>query len=53
MVGNTAKGRISERVFQENNTPNFPKNENFLPSDTHMYVVHQGVSRKIWSALIS
>ena len=31
-VGNKAKGRISKRMFQENSTPNFPKNEHFLSS---------------------
>ena len=35
IVGNKAKGRISKRVFQENKTPNFPKNKHFLPPDTH------------------
>ena len=29
-VGNKVNGRISKRVFQENKTPNFPKNEYFL-----------------------
>ena len=29
-VGNKAKWRVSKRVFQENSTPNFPKNDNFF-----------------------
>ena len=33
------KGRILKRVFfREQSTPNFPKNDYFLPPDTHMYV---------------
>ena len=31
---NSVKGRIWKRLFQES-TPNFPKNEHFLPPDTH------------------
>ena len=42
-VSNKAKGRISKRVFQENSTSNFRKNEHFIPRDTHTYVcVSQG-----------
>ena len=36
-VGNKAKGRILKRVFQEKKTSSFPKNEHFLPPDTHTY----------------
>ena len=39
-VGNKAKGQISKRVFQEKSTPNFPKNEHFLPLDTHTLKGH-------------
>ena len=36
LVGNKAKERISKRVFQENKARQiFPKNEHFLPPDTH------------------
>ena len=38
LVGNKAKGRISEWVFQENSTSDFSKNEHFLHLDTHTYV---------------
>ena len=41
VVGNKPKGRISKWVFQENSTPNFPKNEHFLPSNTN-YVGEEG-----------
>ena len=34
--------RISKRVLQENKTSNFPKNEHFLPPDTHSYVCVSG-----------
>ena len=37
-VGNKAKGRISRKQ----STPNFPKNEHFLPPDTHKYVCVAG-----------
>ena len=38
-VGNKAKRLISKRVFQENkSTPNFPKNEPFLPPGTQTCV---------------
>ena len=38
-VGNKAKGQISKWVLQEKqSTTNFPKNEHFVPSNTHMYV---------------
>ena len=37
VVGNKRKGRISKRMFQKKkqSMPNFPKNEHFLPADTH------------------
>ena len=34
IVGNKAKGR---KVTRKQSTPNFPKNEHFLPSDTHTW----------------
>ena len=40
IVGNKAKGRISERVFQENKARQiFQKTNVFLPPDTHTYVL--------------
>ena len=33
---------MSKRVLQENKAPNFPKNEHFLPSDTHTEVCVSG-----------
>ena len=38
LVGNKPKRRISKRVFQEQSTPNFPKNEHFVPFDTYVCV---------------
>ena len=35
IADNKAKGRISKRVFQES-TPNFLKNKNYLPPETHV-----------------
>ena len=38
-VGNKAKWRILKRLsLRKQSTPNFPKNEHFLPPDTHTYV---------------
>ena len=37
IVGNKAKGRISTRVFQENKSRQFSKNEHFLPPDTENF----------------
>ena len=49
-VGNKAKGRISKRVFQENkSTPNFPKNEHFLPLIRTRTCAYQRV-RNVWCA---
>ena len=42
-VGNKAQGRISKRVFQENKTPNFPKNKHFLPLICTRTCDYQGV----------
>ena len=47
-VGKKVKGWISKQVLRKQSSPNFPKNEYFLPPDTHTYVF-----RKIWSALFS
>ena len=39
IVVTKAKGRISKRMLQEKqSTPNFQKNEHFLPPDTHMRI---------------
>ena len=32
-------------VSRKQSTPNFPKNEHFLPPDTHMYVCVSGVNK--------
>ena len=37
-----AKGRISKQVTRIQSMPNFPKNEHFLPPDTHTYVCVSG-----------
>ena len=38
-IGNKAKGRnLKTGVSRKEGTPNFAKNEHFLPSDTHPYV---------------
>ena len=34
--------QISKRVLQENKAHHFPKNEHFLPSDTHTYICVSG-----------
>ena len=45
-VGNEAKGRISKRVFQENKaSPNFPKKEHLLPTDTDTDVCVSGTKK--------
>ena len=44
-VDNKAKGRISKWVLQEKSTPNFPKNEHFLLSDTHTFQCVSGVKK--------
>ena len=39
IVGNKAKGRISKRVFQENNARQiFRKNEHFLPPQFYIFL---------------
>ena len=46
LVGNKPKRRILKRVFQgKQSTPSFPKNEHFLPSDTHTYVCGSGTKK--------
>ena len=39
------KANLKTGVSRKQNTPNFPKNEHFLPSDTHMYVCVSGVKK--------
>ena len=39
LVGNkTKRVNLKTGVARKQSTPNFPKNEHFLPPDTHMYV---------------
>ena len=38
LFDNKTNGRISKWVLQKKSTPNFPKNEHFLPLDTHTCV---------------
>ena len=42
VVGNKAKGRIKTGVSRKQTRSNFPKNERFLPPDTHTYVCVSG-----------
>ena len=57
--GNKAKMmNLKTGVSRKQSTPNFPKNEHFLPPDTHMYVWVSGSKKcwfflKIWRALFS
>ena len=41
-VGNKAKVRISKHVSRNKSTPNFPKNDHFLPPDRQTYVCVSG-----------
>ena len=41
-VDDKAKRRISKQVTRKQSTPNVPKNEHFLPHDTHTYVCVSG-----------
>ena len=56
VVGNKAEGRISKTGVTRKQSPsNFPKNDNFLPLDTHVHVGIKGQEMlafwKIWRAL--
>ena len=47
--GNMAKGRISKtEVRRIQSTPNFPKNERFLPPDTHTCVCVPGGKKRLF-----
>ena len=37
LLGYKDKKRIPKRVLQEQSTPNFPKNEHFVPPDTYTH----------------
>ena len=42
IVGNKARVNLRTGVSRKQSTPNFPKNEHFLPPDTHTFVCVSG-----------